>query len=97
MAWSKMRLISKMSSVTPGFFYVFSIILSFSTCSQSLKKICTWEILGMNVLKEGQGFAQNTHGSHSVLGNSLEIVLPSFFFLKLGAINIHDMNIEKMQ
>ena len=49
----------------------------------------------MNVLKEGQGFAQNTHGSHSVLGNSLEIVLPSFFFLKLGAINIHDMNIEK--
>ena len=33
MLWSKMRLISKTSSVT-----VFNIILSFSTCSQSLKK-----------------------------------------------------------
>ena len=35
----------------PDFFYVFNIILSFSTCSQSLKKNCTWEILGANVLK----------------------------------------------
>ena len=35
----------------PRIFYVFNIILSFSTCSQSLKKICTWEILGANVLK----------------------------------------------
>ena len=41
----------KTSSVTPGFFYVFSIILSFYTCSQSFKKIGTWEILGANVLK----------------------------------------------
>ena len=32
------------------FFYVFNIILSFSTCSQSFKKIWTWEILGANVL-----------------------------------------------
>ena len=47
-----MRLIFKTSSVTPEFFYVFNIILSFSTCSQSLKeKICTWEILGANVLE----------------------------------------------
>ena len=46
-----MRLIFKTSSVTPDFFYVFSIILSFSTCSQSFKKIRTWEILGANVLK----------------------------------------------
>ena len=46
-----MRLIFKTSSGTPDFFYVFSIILSFSTCSQSFKKICTWEILGANVLK----------------------------------------------
>ena len=45
-----MRLILKTSSVTPDFFYVFSIILS-STCSQSLNKICTSEILGANVLK----------------------------------------------
>ena len=35
----------------PRFFYVFSIISSFSTCSQSFKKICTWELLGANVLK----------------------------------------------
>ena len=51
MLWSVMRLIFKTSSVTPDFFYVFNIILSFSTRSQSFKKICTWEILGANVLK----------------------------------------------
>ena len=51
MLWSVMRLIFKASSVTPDFVYVFNIILSFSTCSQSFKKICTWEILGANVLK----------------------------------------------
>ena len=33
-----MRFIFKTSSVTPDFFYVFNIILSFSTCSQSFKK-----------------------------------------------------------
>ena len=33
------------------FFYVFNIILSFSTCSQSFKNICTWEIL-KEILKE---------------------------------------------
>ena len=33
------------------FFYVYNIILTFSTCSQSLKKkIITREILGANVL-----------------------------------------------
>ena len=52
MLWSKMCLISKTSTVTPNFFYGFNIILSFSGCSQSLKKICTWEILGANVLKQ---------------------------------------------
>ena len=35
----------------PRFFYVYNLILSFSTCSQSFKKICTWELLGANVLK----------------------------------------------
>ena len=35
----------------PRLFYVFDKILSFSTCSQSFEKICTWEILGANVLK----------------------------------------------
>ena len=34
----------------PDFFYVFNLVLSFSTCSQSFKKICTWELLGANVL-----------------------------------------------
>ena len=35
----------------PRFYYVFNLILSFSTYSQSFKKICTWEVLGANVLK----------------------------------------------
>ena len=35
----------------PSFFYVFNLSLSFSTCSQSFKKICTWKLLGANVLK----------------------------------------------
>ena len=39
------------TSVTPDFFYVFSLILSFFTCSQSFKNICTWELLGANVLE----------------------------------------------
>ena len=51
MLWSVIRLILKTSSVTPDFFYVFYLILSFSTCSQSFKKICAWELLGANVLK----------------------------------------------
>ena len=51
MLWFVMRLIFKTSSVTPDLFHVFSIILSFSTGSQSFKKICTWEILDANVLK----------------------------------------------
>ena len=51
MLWSVIRLIFKTSSVTPNFFYVFNLILSFSTCSQSFKKICVWELLGANVLK----------------------------------------------
>ena len=54
MLWSVIRLIFKTSSVTPDFFYVFHLILSFSTCSQSFKKICTWELLGANVLKHVQ-------------------------------------------
>ena len=33
------------------FSYIFNIILSFSNCSQSFKKICTWELLGANILK----------------------------------------------
>ena len=35
----------------PQFFLRFNIILSFSNCSQNFKKICTWELLGANVLK----------------------------------------------
>ena len=51
MLWSVIRLISKTSSVTPDFFYVFNLILSFSSCSQGFKKICAWGLLGANVLK----------------------------------------------
>ena len=51
-----MRLIFKTSSVTPDFFYVFNLILSFSTCSESFEKICAWELLGANVLKRGGMF-----------------------------------------
>ena len=46
-----MRLIFNTISVTPDFFYVFNLILSFSTCSESFEKICAWELLGANVLK----------------------------------------------
>ena len=35
---SVIRLVFKTSSVSPDFFYVFNLILSFSTCSQSFKK-----------------------------------------------------------
>ena len=35
----------------PQFFYVFNIILASSTYSQSFKIICTWGLLGANVLK----------------------------------------------
>ena len=49
-----MRIIFKTSSVTPDFFYVFNLILSFSTCSESFEKICTWELLGANVLNEAR-------------------------------------------
>ena len=30
----------------PRIFYVFNLILSFSTGSQSFKKICAWEVFG---------------------------------------------------
>ena len=46
MVWSELRLILKTSSVTPDFFYVFYRILSFSTVSQSFKKICVAEVFG---------------------------------------------------
>ena len=38
----------------PRLFYVFNLILSFSTCSQSFNKICEWEVLGANVLNRKQ-------------------------------------------
>ena len=45
MLWFIMRLIFKTSSVTPDFFDVFNLILSFSTFSESFEKICAWERL----------------------------------------------------
>ena len=54
MLWSVIRLIFKTSSVTPDFIYVFNLILSFSTCSQSFKKICTWELLDAKISKKSE-------------------------------------------
>ena len=51
MLWSVLRLIFKTSSVTPDFFYVLNLILSFSTGSQVLKKSVRGKFLGANVLK----------------------------------------------
>ena len=42
--------------MTPDFFYVFNLILSFSTCSQSFNKICVWEVLGANVFKSSRNW-----------------------------------------
>ena len=50
------RLIFKRSSVTPDFFYVFHLILLFSTCSRSFKKICSWELLGAMSLSQSKAF-----------------------------------------
>ena len=50
MLWSELRLIFKTSSVTPDSFYVFNLILSFSTCSHSFKKSVRGIFLGANVL-----------------------------------------------
>ena len=36
----------------PQFFYVFNLILSFSICRENFEKICVWELLGANVLKQ---------------------------------------------
>ena len=41
---------SKRGRWPPIFFYVFNLILSLSTSSQNFNKICTWEVLGANVL-----------------------------------------------
>ena len=51
MLWSVLRLIFKTSSATPYFFYVFNLILSFSTSSQSFKKSVRGKFWGANVLK----------------------------------------------
>ena len=50
MLWSVIHVIFKTSSVTPDFFYIFNLVLSFSTCSQSFNKICVWEVLSAHVL-----------------------------------------------
>ena len=36
----------KCYGLSPDFFYIFYRILSFSTVSQSFKKICVWEVFG---------------------------------------------------
>ena len=61
MLWFVTRLIFKTSAVTPDFFYVFNLILSFSTYSQSFNKICAWEVLGANVLNCHAGPLTTSH------------------------------------
>ena len=72
MLWSMMRLIFKTSSVTPNFFYVFNLILSFSTCSESFEKICAWELLGANVLKRCSIKLKDEEGEIKLTGSRLE-------------------------
>ena len=57
MLWSVIRLIFKTSSVTPDFFYVFNLILSFSTCSQSFKKSVRGNFWARTSLSPGQTIA----------------------------------------
>ena len=52
MLWSVLRLIFKTSSVTPDFFYVFNLILSFLPAVKVLKEPVRGKFLGANVLKE---------------------------------------------
>ena len=51
MLWSVLRLSFKTSSVTPDIFYVFNLILSFSTDIKVLKKSVRGQFLGASVLK----------------------------------------------
>ena len=61
MLWTMMPLIFKTSSVTPHFFYVFNLILSFSTCSESFEKICAWGlIISHNTIQIGSNWYMDT-------------------------------------
>ena len=44
MVWSTRYLQNEFGD--PRFFYVFYLILSFFTVSESFKKICVWEVFG---------------------------------------------------
>ena len=68
-----MRLIFKTSSVTLDFFYVFNLILSFSTCSESFEKVCSWELLGVNVLKTHLLAKEISRSKHAALKHCAEI------------------------
>ena len=86
-----MRLIVKTSSVTSDFFYVFSLILSLSTCSQSLKKMCVWELLGANVLK----WIQSTGEVRQRTSSHLAIIVSRALLLQDGRIPcLIDRNVE---
>ena len=84
------RLTFKTSSVTPEFFYVFNLILSFSTCSQSFKKICTWELLGANVLKKTINAYLHNHLYQAFTSSAslslLQIKLEVKFLCQVGLI-----------
>ena len=73
MIWSVIRVIFKASSVTPNFFYVFNLVASFSTCSQSFYKICVWEVLGANVLKSNRDSVRKVRKTYLIeRGQTLE-------------------------
>ena len=54
----------------PQFVYVFYLILSFSTCGQSFKKICTCEVLGVNILNWSNRDSFLTHVAFFTTGES---------------------------
>ena len=72
----------------PIFFYVFNVILSSSTCSQSFNKNCTWEVLGANVLKFSKRVVYKSVKFEVVLQNnfcqSLRITRNQSFCSKLS-------------
>ena len=94
MLCSMMRLIFKTSSVTSDFFYVFNLILSFSTCSESFEKFCAWELLGANVLKRHRELYVNnvcetgqTEGGRSRFAIAYKHLIPSLYTPNLEWMN----------
>ena len=78
MLWSELRFILKTSSVTPDFFYVFYLILSFSV--KVLKKSVCGKFLGANVLNKAKVLPVKTTRARARVG---EISCQQKFFSQL--------------